>query len=66
MSIDPHVALQSLVAALEEHLTAASQRLAAAMPQAEYLVVPESKGHRLDAVASARIVADRLVPPRAA
>lgn len=42
-------------------LAAASDQLAKAMPHAEYLRVPESKGHRLDAAASARIVAERLV-----
>lgn len=41
-------------------LTEASRRLAAVMPQAEYLLVPESRGHRLDAAAAARIVSERL------
>lgn len=38
----------------------ASQRLAGLMPQAEYIQVPESIGHRLDPAATTRIVADRL------
>ncbi|MBO0895518.1 MULTISPECIES: hypothetical protein [Arthrobacter] len=44
MSIDPHVALQSLVAALEEHLTAASQRRGDKDPvvEAAYLAVADA------------------------
>ena len=44
MSIDPHVALQSLMAALEEHLTAASQRRGDKDPLVEtaYLAVADA------------------------
>ena len=44
MSIDPHVALQSLMAALEEHLTAASQRRGDKDPMVEtaYLAVADA------------------------
>lgn len=44
MSIDPHVALQSLVAALEEHLTAAAQRRGDKDPvvEAAYLAVADA------------------------
>ena len=44
MSIDPHVALQSLMAALEEHLTAASQRRGDEDPavEAAYLAVADA------------------------
>ena len=44
MSIDPHVALQSLMAALEEHLTAASQRRGDKDPRVEaaYLAVADA------------------------
>ena len=44
MSIDPHVALQSLVAALEEHLTASSQRRGDKDPMVEaaYLAVADA------------------------
>ena len=38
----------------------AAQRLAAQMPQAEFIQVPESIGHRLDPAATTRIVADRM------
>jgi len=41
-------------------LSAAAQRLAAAMPQAEFIVMPESVGHRLDADAATRIIAERV------
>jgi pimeloyl-ACP methyl ester carboxylesterase len=41
-------------------LTAAAQRLAEAMPDAEYLEVPESVGHRMHPEASARLVAERV------
>ena len=41
-------------------LTAAAQRLAAQMPQAEFIVMPESVGHRLDAEAATRIIAERV------
>lgn len=41
-------------------LTSAARRLAEAMPDAEFLEVPESVGHRLDAEATARIVAARV------
>ncbi|EIC08344.1 alpha/beta hydrolase fold protein [Microbacterium laevaniformans OR221] len=41
-------------------LSAAAERLAAAMPHAELIVSPESVGHRLDAHAATRIVAARL------
>ena len=41
-------------------LSAAAERLAAAMPHAELIVSPESVGHRLDAQAATRIVAARL------
>lgn len=40
-------------------LSAAAERLAAAMPRAEFIVMPESIGHRLDAAAATRIVAER-------
>ncbi|MDN3480490.1 hypothetical protein QMA10_00930 [Arthrobacter sp. APC 3897] len=44
MSIDPHVALQSLVAALDEHLTAASQRRGDKDPvvEAAYLAIADA------------------------
>jgi len=42
-------------------LVTAASRLAEMMPDAEYLQVPESIGHRMDPEASARIVAARLV-----
>lgn len=41
-------------------LAAAARRLSVAMPSAEFLEVPESVGHRLDAEAAARIVAERM------
>lgn len=41
-------------------LTAAAERLAAAMPHAELIVSPESVGHRLDPAAATRIVTARL------
>ncbi len=41
-------------------LTEAAERLAAAMPQAEHVTVPESRGHRPDPAATAAIVAARL------
>lgn len=41
-------------------LVAAASRLAEAMPDAEFVEVPESVGHRMDPQATARIVADRL------
>lgn len=41
-------------------LSAAAERLAAAMPQAELVVSPESAGHRLDPAAATRIITDRL------
>lgn len=41
-------------------LSLASQRLSDAMPNAEYLKVPESVGHRVHPEATARIVANRL------
>lgn len=41
-------------------LSGAAQRLSDAMPEAELLIVPESVMHRLDAVAAARVVAERL------
>ncbi len=40
-------------------LSAAAQRLSAAMPAAELLIVPESVGHRLDPAAATTIVAER-------
>ncbi|MBF4562125.1 alpha/beta hydrolase [Microbacterium sp. VKM Ac-2870] len=40
-------------------LSAAAERLAAAMPQAELIVMPESVGHRLDGAAATRIVTER-------
>lgn len=40
-------------------LSVAAERLAAAMPAAELLVMPESVMHRLDADAAARVVAER-------
>ena len=44
MSIDPHVALQSLMAALEEHLTAAARRRGDKDPvvEAAYLAVADA------------------------
>ena len=44
MSIDPHVALQSLMAAFEEHLTAAAQRRGDKDPavEAAYLAVADA------------------------
>jgi pimeloyl-ACP methyl ester carboxylesterase len=42
-------------------LVAAASRLAAAMPDAEFVEVPESIGHRIDPEATARVVADRLI-----
>ena len=41
-------------------LVAAASRLAAAMPDAEFVEVPESISHRMDPEATARIVAARL------
>lgn len=41
-------------------LELAARRLADAMPSAELVIVPESRGHRVDPDATARIVADRL------
>lgn len=41
-------------------LSTAARRLADAMPRAELVVMPESIMHRLDAVAGARVVAERL------
>lgn len=41
-------------------LSAATARLAAAMPGAELVVMPESVMHRLDPDAAARVVADRI------
>jgi pimeloyl-ACP methyl ester carboxylesterase len=41
-------------------LVAAAERLAAAMPSAELVVVPESHDHGVDPAATARLVADRL------
>lgn len=43
-------------------LEVAARRLAAAMPSAELVIVPESRGHRVDPDATARIIADRLDP----
>lgn len=41
-------------------LRAAADRLAGAMPGAELVIVPESVGHRLEPVATTRIIAARL------
>lgn len=41
-------------------LSAAAQRLAKTIPGAELVIMPESVMHRLDAVAAARVVGDRL------
>jgi hypothetical protein len=40
-------------------LHAAAERLAGLMPGAEFVEVPESIGHRLDPVATTRIIAER-------
>jgi len=40
-------------------LRASAERLAAQMAAAEFVEVPESVGHRLDPVATARVIADR-------
>lgn len=42
-------------------LSTAAQRLAHAMPDAELLIMPESVMHRLDPVAAARVVGERLL-----
>ncbi|MFA4895304.1 MULTISPECIES: hypothetical protein [Microbacterium] len=41
-------------------LVTAASRLAEMMPDAEYLQVPESVGHRMDPEATARIVVARV------
>ncbi|WP_245979736.1 alpha/beta fold hydrolase [Gryllotalpicola protaetiae] len=41
-------------------LSAAAERLAGLMPGAELVIVPESVGHRVEPVATARIIAARL------
>ena len=41
-------------------LVAAAERLAAAMPSAELVIVPESHDHAMDPPATARLIADRL------
>jgi len=41
-------------------LVSASSRLAEMMPDAEFVQVPESVGHRMDPEATARIMAARI------
>jgi pimeloyl-ACP methyl ester carboxylesterase len=41
-------------------LVAAAERLAAAMPDAELVVVPESHDHAVDPEATARLVRERI------
>ena len=45
-------------------LVAAAERLAAAIPTAELVVVPESRDHGVDPAGTARELARRLTPPR--